>query len=212
MKSLLVLVLFLMTGSTAFCGGGTFWKHFERPDAGAGVLFYSLANDDSVASNNVESRLNLVHLSAIGGFNLPFIELSDDMSIGINPNIEVSTALNAGGYYSSLALTIESPSYVTFKYGTDTTWAGTRSIFGATVGLGYRYTIFGLESGFYTFGMPSVMAEINLGKRRSAIGLVKLRYSASLGSHTESLAFDDGTESKIVFTHHAFHLIFTPNY
>jgi hypothetical protein len=83
---------------------------------------------------------------------------------------------------------------------------------GASAGIGCQATLFNFGENFYSYVVPSFMAEINFGKRRSSIGLIKLRYSAQIGSHNERIAYDDGTESKLVFTNHAIHLIFTPGY
>lgn len=201
--------LLLVLATPVFAQKASTWKHLQRPDAGASLRFLSLTESDTTASNDLDSRIDLVSLAAIGGFNLPFVELNEDMSIGFNPNIVMATALSR---YP--ALTIEIPAYATFKYGTDATWAGSKSWIGATVGIGYDYNIFipfGDELSSINYGIPSLMAEVNFGKRRGGLGLIKLRYSMGIGDHKETWT-SGGSEFDLFLTQYSFDLIITSGY
>jgi hypothetical protein len=172
---------------------------------------YSLASHDSVAANDVDDRLNPTFLGVMGGLNLPVVTLAEHLSLGINPNLGLATPLSDLGGYSS-SVTVEAPLYLTLKYGTDATWDGSRTVIGASAGVGYQFTLWAFSDlSTVTYGMPSIFGELNFGKRRSAVGLIKLRYSLSLGSHNEEFV-SDGDVGQIVFTHHSFHLLFTPGY
>jgi hypothetical protein len=208
-RHLLGAALLLLLTLPAAAQKASMWKHLQRPDAGASIRFLSLAASDSTASNDIENRINLVSLAAIGGFNLPFAELDDDMSIGFNPNIVAGTSLS-----QLSALSIEIPAYITFKWGTDATWAGSKGGVGMTIGAGYDYNIFvPVQWGFgaITYGIPSVMAELNFGKRRGGLGLIKLRYSMGIGNHTETYMVD-GDPLDLVMTQYAIDLIITSAY
>ena len=112
------------------------------------------------------------------------------------------------------ALTVEVPAYVTFKWGTDATWAGSRSWVGLTVGAGYDYNIFvPIDWGFgaITYGVPSIMGEVNFGKRRGGVGLFKIRYSMGVGTHKETWT-SGGSDFDLHMTQHAFDLIVTTGY
>lgn len=187
------------------------WKHLGRPDYALGLHFYSLSENENTAQQDLESRYNTVHLGAMAGLNLPFVPITDHLSAGLNPNIGVAFGLSGSmgpDGFDSRTISFEFPMYATIKYGTDATWAGSKTVIGASAGVGYHYTVFIIPSTVVTYGLPSVMAELNFGKRRSAMGLIKLRYSASLGSHSE----DFGDDGQIVFTHHSFYVMFTPGY
>jgi hypothetical protein len=71
-----------------------------------------------VATNNVESRLNLANFGIMAGLNFPVISLADNLTIGINPNLEFSVSLLSTTDYwtgeaQSLGFTFESPDYLT---------------------------------------------------------------------------------------------------
>lgn len=211
MKSLLLAALFMVISGTAYSQSASIWKHFLRPDVALDVYFYSLAESDTAATNDLDSRSNLLHLGASVGLNLPFVEIADDFTAGLNPNIGITSSISA----MTPILTLEVPIYATLKYNTDATWAGSKGVVGLSAGIGYHHAAFVfVESGTVVdFGMPTFMAELNFGKRRSSMGLIKLRYTSSIGSHTELFPDDNGgQDGQIVFTRSAFHLLFTPGY
>ncbi len=132
------------------------------------------------------------------------------MTVGINPNIDFARVFES--FYQS-QFTLDFPAYLTLKYGTDATWAGSNKGFGFAAGVGYRYTLMFGGPQTFTFGMPSLMFEVNVGKRRSTLGLVKLRYSLSIGTHDYLLEYNDGgPPDHILFTNHAFHILLTPGF
>jgi hypothetical protein len=208
MRALLAVVLLLFC-SAAHAQQQNVWKHFLRPDLGLGIHVYSLAESDTTPQQDLNSRYNTVHLGGMVGLNLPFLPIADNFSAGLNPNVALTIALSGSG--ESQSMSIEAPVYATLKYGTDATWSGSKSIVGVTAGIGYQYTLFIFPATVVSYGLPSVMAEINFGKRRSDIGLIKFRYAVSLGNHIEPFT-SGGTETQIVFTHHSFYLLFTPGY
>jgi hypothetical protein len=206
MKTLLLrAALLLALVIPAAAQKASMWKHLQRPDAGGSLRFLTISSGDTAA-------YELTGIGAIGGFNVPFLEIAEDMSIGFNPNAFT------GMYFSREmpAVSFEIPAYITWKWGTDATWGGSKSWVGTTVGLGYDYNIL-IASAFpsiVTYGMPSLMAEINFGKRRGGVGLIKLRYSMALGSHTEPIqdSFDSDDTYDVDLTQYGFDLIITAGY
>jgi hypothetical protein len=185
------------------------FRYFSRPDFGFSLLFHGLAEGIGGTSNPGPTT-NLTALGVSMGLNLPVVYLNDMMTVGISPNLDFSRVLNS--VYENV-MTLEVPAYLTLKYGTDATWAGANKGFGFAAGVGYRYTLmFGAQETF-TFGMPNLMFEVNVGKRRSALGLVKFRYSLSIGTYDYELQYNDGGPSDhILFTNHAFHILLTPGF
>ncbi|HVK39078.1 MAG TPA: hypothetical protein VNA88_11130 [Candidatus Kapabacteria bacterium] len=204
MKALLLGAALLLTlALPATAQKASMWKHLQRPDAGASLRFMTLSSGDT-------SRFEMTGIGAIGGFNLPFLELGEDMSLGFNPNI-------VWGYYLStdmLGMSFEIPAYITFKWGTDATWGGSKSWVGTTLGLGYDYNVLVLsELGIVSYGIPSLMAEVNFGKRRGGVGLIKLRYSMGLGGYTHEVLDDSSSDIyNLDFTQYGFDLIITSGY
>jgi hypothetical protein len=207
-----MLVLLLFTSAQA--QEPSVWKSLSRFDFGMGIHAYSIATDDSVPAQDLNSRANLLHLGIMAGLNLPFVPIGEHMSLGFNPNIGFAVGLSGGfSNEGSQSMSLELPLYATMKFGTDATWLGAKFPVGATVGVGYHYSafIFATTGVIVDYGLPSVMAELNFGKRRGDIGLVKIRYSLSLGSHTEHFN-TDSPDDKLVFTHHSFYVLVTPGY
>jgi hypothetical protein len=204
MKALLLGAALLLTlALPATAQKASMWKHLQRPDAGASLRFMTLSSGDT-------SSVELTGIGAIGGFNLPFLEVAEDMSIGFNPNIY------SGAYLSTdmPGISIEIPAYITFKWGTDATWGGSKSWVGTTFGLGYDYNVLILSQyNVITYGIPTLMAEVNFGKRRGGVGLIKLRYSMGLGGYTHEVTDDfDGDRYSLDITQYGFDLIITSGY
>lgn len=211
MKSLLPVILFMFMSGSLYAQSASIWKHFLRPDVGSGITFYSLADSDTAAENDLDSRRTVFHVGSSVGLNFPFVEIADDFTAGLSPNLGLT--FGVGSFFS--AVTIDAPIYATLKYKTDATWAGSKSVVGASAGIGYQHTgYFLFDSGtFIDFGLPVFMAEVNFGKKRSTLGLIKVRYTASIGSHTEIFPADNGgEEGQMVFKHWGLHLLFTPAY
>lgn len=212
MKNLLLcgLACALLSATAASAQKPSVWKHITRPDWGLDAHFYSIADSDTTPKNDVDRRADRMHIASSLGLNLPFIEIADHFTAGLNPNIGVGMSFFNFDYPS---FSFELPVYATLKYGTDATWAGSKSYLGAAVGIGYHYNALLFTSGTTVgFGLPSVMAELSIGKRRSALGLIKLRYTTSLGSHTEEYTSNGAVIGRMVVTQHAFHVLFTPGY
>ncbi len=211
MKSLLLAILFLFMSGSLYAQAPSLWKHFLRPDVGSGFTLYSLADSDTAAENDPDSRRIMFHVGSSVGLNFPFFEIADDFTAGLSPNIGFTVGI--GSFLT--AVTVEAPIYATLKYKTDATWAGSKSVVGASAGIGYQHTgYFLFDSGtLVDFGMPAFMAEVNFGRKRSTLGLIKIRYTATIGSHTEIFPADNGgQEGQIVFRQWGLHLLFTPAY
>lgn len=186
------------------------WRYFGRYDVGMGLHFHTLAIREDVPASNVNERADFIGLSATIGVNLPIVHLSDQMTLCLSPIAEASKIMNSE--YENAA-TLEFTGYAALKYGTDATWAGVNSGIGITAAFGYRHTILFVPARPYSFGLPNVMAEVSLGKRRSTLGLVKLRYSMSLGSYDYEIDYNDGGPTEhAFFSNYAFHLLLTPNF
>lgn len=200
----------LLSAMAAHAQKPSVWKHITRPDIGLSLHMYSIADSDTTPKNDVDRRADRVQFGSALGLNLPFVEIASNLTAGLNPNIGLGVSIN--DMYSP-SISIEVPVYATLKYGTDATWAGSKSYIGAAVGIGYHYNALFFTSGTSVgFGLPSLMAELSIGKRRSTIGLLKFRYTASLGSHTEEYTSNGQVVGRMVVTQHAFHLLFTPAY
>ncbi len=207
-RGLLVLVLLLAVVSTTQAQRSGFWKYFERPDYGMGIHLYEFKKRDSLNMDVPSSRETATGITSIIGVNFPVIALDSDMSIGFNPQFEIGGIFGDGAF----GYTIEIPAFATWKYGTDASWRGSKFPIGVTVGLGYQYTAV-LGMGSYGFARPSMLAEINFGKRRGPIGLIKLRYTRSLASHVESIDYDDGLgPERFSVWSHAFYVEYVSNY
>lgn len=212
MKNILLwgLACALSSAISASAQKPSVWKHITRPDWGLDAHFYSIADSDTTPKNDVDRRADRMQFGVSLGLNLPFIEIADNFTAGLNPNIGVGASLISFDYPS---FSFELPVYATLKYGNDATWAGSKSYIGAAVGIGYHYNALFFVSGVTTaFGLPSLMAELSIGKRRSSLGLIKLRYTTSLGSHTEEYTSNGQVVGRMVVTQHAFHILFTPAY
>lgn len=208
---ILSLLLFVLASTTLRAQSVSVWKHVMRPDFSFDLYFYSLADSDTTPKNDRDARIDLLHWGSSTGMNLPFVEIADDLTAGLSPNVGLTLALSS----VVPAVTLELPVYATLKFNTDATWKGSKTPVGLSAGIGYHHTVYGLVKGgtFVSFGRPVIMAELNFGKRRSEMGLIKFRYTQALGSHTEVFpGTSGGQDGQIVFTRSGFHLIFTPAY
>jgi hypothetical protein len=200
----------LLSATAASAQKPSVWKHITRPDWGLDAHFYSIADSDTTPKSDVDRRADRIQIGSSLGLNLPFIEIADNFTAGLNPNIGLGASFLS---FDDPSFSFELPIYATLKYGNDATWAGSKSYIGAAIGIGYHYNALLFMSGTTTgFGLPSVMAELSIGKRRSSLGLIKLRYTTSLGSHTEEYTSNGVVVGRMVVTQHAFHLLFTPAY
>lgn len=204
----LVLLLLFIAASTAHAQRSGFWKFFERPDYGFGIHLYQFHHRDSLNADVAASKQGAVGLTSIIGANFPLFPLDSNMSVGINPQLEAGFILGGPAF----GYAIEIPVIATWKYGTDASWKGSKFPLGATVGLGYQYSAF-LGSDSYGFARPTMLVEINIGKRRGPIGLVKLRYTRSLASHVETIDYNDGLgPERFSIWSQAFYLAYVLNY
>jgi hypothetical protein len=186
------------------------WRYFSRLDMGLGLHIHTNATAEDLPSSNVVDQVDIVALGVTFGVNLPMVYLSDQMTLGLNPNIDLARILNASGGES---ISVEATGYATLKYGTDATWAGVNSGFGFAAGFGYRHSVLIYPARVFGYGLPNVLAEISIGKRRSTLGLVKLRYSMSIGSYDYEIDYNDGGPVQhTFFSNHAFHILLTPNF
>lgn len=178
-------------------------KHLGRPDIGAGLLVYTI-------SDTVET-FPLLHGSLALGLNLPFFYLTDNLALGVNPNVAGSMQMSSE-YSSSGSASLEIPVYLTMKLNTDATWKGSKSNVGLTAGIGPHYSILlFLNSGeSFSYLRPGFMAEINFGSRRSDAGLYKLRFSSYIGSHVEES--EDFPGEELFFNQYALQVLWTPGY
>lgn len=215
MRSALTTCLLLLFTCVHQLPAQSVWKHFSRPDIGAVLYGYNYQETRSNKWENSHSDISLPHVGMIVGFNLPFVPLADNLSLGLNPSVAIAFANRSDFYGASETVmgSLEVPWYATIKYGTDATYKGTQFPLGVSLGIGYQYSYaFAFSGGFSEgFGLPSVMAEVNFGKRKTWPGLVKLRYTTTLGS-AEFDYSTSSTEHKLSIKHSGFHLIVVPGY
>ncbi|MBS1910356.1 MAG: hypothetical protein JST22_00080 [Bacteroidetes bacterium] len=207
-RILVAACLFLAAIPSLTAQHASIWKHLSRPEFGVGLITHTLAETDTTAATDIDSRIDVKFLQGIIGFDLPVVYLADQLALGINPNFEAGLVLNQEGFTGSL----EAPIYATLKYGTDATWQGSRSPVGFSIGAGYRFTALFTDGPAYSYGVPQFMAELNFGKRRSEIGLIKLRYSMSIGKAHDEIGIGNGLTAPIVYSNYALQLVFVPGY
>lgn len=219
MYKLIMAALVTLCCLPAVASAQSFWRYFERPDFGGGLIFYDYEAKERITSdpNSDESvKRTFTHYAALGGFNFPIVALGDNMSVGINPGLGFS-ATPSGDFYggsSTSFLAIEVPWYATLKLGADATYKGSTFPIGGTIGIGYHYSYIVNESSILTHGIgtPSLMAEVSFGKRKSW-GLLKLRYTHDLGSHTSDFSNPSiNLESKLSISRSSFQLLFVSAY
>jgi len=217
-KRLLLVVVAVMWCSTNTTHAQSIWKYFSRPDFGVDGFFYKIDETGQGPGVDYNSTLLILHWGMSAGFNLPFYQLGEHWSLGINPNVGIgigSSQYDWAGNSGTASLSLEVPVFVTMKLGTDATWLGSKTAVGGTVGIGYQYSDFISLSGStsYDYALPTFMLEVNFGVRRTSPGLIKIRYTANLGSYVYRDEYDDGeafVEDR--FHQSAVHLIFTPAY
>lgn len=216
MKKILLTAALVFTVFTSPLFAQSVWKSLSKPDLGLALYLYNYEEEYKAEGIESNSSTTLSHLGVIFGFNLPFVPLGDDISLGLNPSAAIAFVNSGGGYYDdsqTTMISVELPWYATFKLGTDASFKGSSFPLGLTLGIGYHFShLQGITADFSeSFGLPSVMAEINFGKRKSWPGLVKLRYTQSLGSHEIDASHGDVVD-KVSITRTGLHLIIVPGY
>lgn len=169
----IILSILAVTGTRA----EEYARVVRRWDIGPELCFLDLNKSALQSSNPVQG-------TGIGmsfGVNFPIIfSDSSDWAIGLNPS--VSAALFRG-LETGVAMNYSLPILATFKYGTD---ARLRPLpgwqFGWAVGAGYTLNALAESSTIYSNAMPTLMAEINVGKHGTGFpGLLKLRCMKQMG-------------------------------
>lgn len=215
-----LIALFILFTSHTFAQSQSIWKHFSRPDYGTLLHMYNYEETTRpLGSQSTEGALKysveVLHVGSIIGVNLPVVSLAEHLSVGVNPNLALSLGVPLSSFSraESIFLALELPWYATIKYGTDASYKGSRFPVGVTAGIGYHYSLLkGLGTEFSpSFGRPSVMAEINFGKRNSKPGLVKLRYIHDIGTYEEDYSTSSAS-SVISMSRWGIHLVFVAGY
>ncbi len=225
MKPAILLTVFC---TIAFAPGAlakdTFWKHFSRPDLATGLWIYDVKFQETDFFGGDEESATFNHFGAYIAWYLPVTQIADHLSTGLYPGLGLTAApsqtvrdFSTGLTYSSgsNSIAFELPIFAMIKWGTDATWKGKRGFgFGVAAGIGYEYSylIFPNSGETRSFGLPAAIFEINLGKRKSKVGLIKLRYARTLGTSDEEFFIDGvkvGTES---FEVQSIQIAFTPGY
>ncbi len=188
------------------------WRYLGRVDILASIYRYTITGTDVVA--NAPFSGTFTSIGSGVGFNVPFYHIERELTLGINPNIEVvgvpGTAAEVEGRIP-LTLSLEAPIYTTIKYGTDATW-NAQSKIGFAAGIGVHYTaLTTLDPADIStsFIAPAIMAEVSF---RLGSGLMKLRYSTILGTTETDINGIDGSDGGDASLHQqAFHLILNFN-
>lgn len=145
------------------------------------------------------------------GFNFPLVQIDNNLSAGISPNatlfitVPSSSQESEYSYFGDRAMGYTIPVIATLKYGTDAQYKG-RMKFGATLGVGYRYTSYittSNESMPAAFGVPILMGELNVKMGRK-LGLLKIRYLTSLVKGRDKYDLELSQSS--------LYLVYTPNW
>jgi hypothetical protein len=210
----ILLTAFLSVTCASPLSAQSIWKHFSKPDFGLALYVYNYEEEHKNEYLDSHGKTSLSHLGAIVGFNLPFVPLDDDLSIGLNPSAALAVVNRSSDYYEQTTMiSVELPWYATLKWGTDASFKGSSFPLGVTAGIGYHFShLQGITGNFSeSFGTPSLLAEVNFGKRKSWPGLVKLRYTHSLGTHEIDASHGDVVD-KLSISRSGFHLIFVLGY
>jgi|GEM_PF-2549242 len=189
------------------------WKYLGRIDFIASVYQYSIEGRTDAPPGTFDGTFTSI--SAGIGFNVPVYHLAHDLSLGINPNIEMAGVPGTAEEVDDripLTLSLEVPVYATLKYGTDASWHGESKI-GFAAGIGAQYTaLTTLDPADIStsYVAPGIMAEVNF--RLGSSGLMKLRYSTILGTMRADVnGFDGEDAGDADIRQQAFHLIFNFN-
>ena len=220
MYKLLTAALLILCCIPVSSGAQSFWRNFERVDAGGSILFYNHKHEaritDDPGSEFNEDR-TFSHIGLMFGLNLPVYPMGDNMSLGICPGIGFSVATETDFFgEKSQFIAASLPLYATFKLGADATYKGSTFPLGMSVGLGYHYSYLMRVGDGAEFsegiGLPSMMAEVCIGKRKKW-GLIKLRFTQDLGSYT--IDYSDPSrfiENKLTISRTGLHLIYVGGY
>ncbi len=218
MYRLFTAALLILCCLPAVSSAQSFWRGFERPNIGGGILFYDYRENGRFVydpGSEASYRNTFAHYSFQAGFNLPAVALNEDIAVCLNPALGLSAATKSDFYGSSSNfITIEAPIYATVQIGTDASFKGSKFPLGAALGLGYHYSyVIGTPSDLSEgVGNPSIMAEISIGKRKSW-GLIKIRYTQDITSHT--IDYSDasiGVEHTLNVRRAGIHLIYVGSY
>lgn len=139
------------------------------------------------------------------GVNFPIVFSDSSVwSIGFNPSASAALFRNLD---AGVVMNYSLPLLATFKYGTD---ARLRPLpgwrFGWAAGAGYTLNAMAVTSTIYSNAMPTLMAEVNVGKHGTSFpGLLKLRCMKQLGDMVH-----DGGSLRVSTWHLS--LTYTTNY
>ncbi len=193
-------------------------KYFSRVDLGISGFLYSHEQDYTANGIDEHADQTLFHFGILFGFNVPFLQLADHLTVGVNPSFGFGLGSSGSSYYTqepTPSLSLEIPWFLTMKWGTDATLLGSKTAIGASIGIGAQYSyLIWLEgeTETYNYVLPTYMVELNFGKRKSEPGLIKLRYTANIGSYLQQEEFGDDALYENRLRQSAVHLIYTPGY
>lgn len=197
----LVTILLVSTVVTPMKGGeyGTVFKRWDL-----GIDFHALSIREELEYSS--SSLNSLGYGVTVGLYLPVLfGDSTPVSIGFNPAVFVNS-INSSGTSMAFGL----PLLAVIKFNNDALFKqSTGWHLGGTLGFGYTFNaLIPLNESSYTLSdwIPTIMAEVNLGKRKSGFpSLFKLRYTKPLGE----MVHNNGT---LKYTTAHFSLIFTTGF
>ena len=213
MKKLLISILLFVVSFNLYSQSlSELWK---QKDFGIGINLYkfegyTLSDTSTYTTSNPNNAPDTNELGAtasygitvFNGWNFPIINLAEDLSIGINPNIAFTAGLSGG-----LGMFIEVPVFATLKYGTDAVWNKSTTFdkkFGSAIGIGYQVTLGYTEAPINTTGiglayaLPTVMAEISFVVNEK--NLYKIRFQTNLGRTQQYDYTDDvGYPAKVSY-------------
>lgn len=177
------------------------------------MVSYDLVYRDALEEGQTEGTgsqgsITTGNYGVVIGFNVPFKELSDRASVGLNTGFTLGMTEEGPGLFNV-------PIMGQFKFNNDATWKGGSGLnlgfgFGAGAQVINFFSVSAREG--FTYVSPAIMAEINVGEKKSHMGIVKIRYTHNFASY-EIGRENDFTQDYAKFTQAwSIGFIFTPSF